>query len=224
MPTTPTVVISTAGRGARLGLGLPKALVSCAGRFLIEWQLDLCKDIDDLVVVVGHQRSEVADVVFERRPDALIVVNHRYQTTGTAASLRLGAEVASGDEVISLDGDLLVHPEDWAGLLKTSAPLVGIGPARSRDPVLVELDRSLGKVTRFFRGQVSSSSAEWTGLCRVPRSVLLSAGDGHVYRDLEPLLPLPALSVRTAEVDYPEEIAVAESFLTSYLLSGDTHG
>ena len=48
MSSVKSVVISCAGIGSRLGLGLTKALVQINGRSLISWQLELFKDVEDI--------------------------------------------------------------------------------------------------------------------------------------------------------------------------------
>ena len=50
-----SVVISCAGIGSRLGLGLTKALVDINGKSLISWQLKLFECIKDVRVVIGFQ-------------------------------------------------------------------------------------------------------------------------------------------------------------------------
>jgi len=41
--------------------------------------------------------------------------------------------------VISLDGDLLVHPEDFRLFLETPRPCLGVGPATTTDAVHARL-------------------------------------------------------------------------------------
>ena len=53
MSSVKSVVISCAGIGSRLGLGLTKALVQINGRSLISWQLELFKDVEDIRIVIG---------------------------------------------------------------------------------------------------------------------------------------------------------------------------
>lgn len=47
-------MIPAAGRGSRLGVALPKALVPVGGRPMLAWLLDLYRDHVDAVVVVAH--------------------------------------------------------------------------------------------------------------------------------------------------------------------------
>ncbi|HTU84951.1 MAG TPA: NTP transferase domain-containing protein [Solirubrobacteraceae bacterium] len=208
------VVINCAGEGRRLGLGKTKALVSVLGEPLVSWHLRMLRDVDDVVVVVGYQANEVIDTVRAARSDVAFAFNHEYATTGTAASLARGASGAAGD-VISLDGDLLVHPEDFRTFLADAAPCLGVGPRSSTDAWLTSIERMDGGLaaTGFHR---DGDGMEWTGLVRVPGTLLDNAvhtgqAHGHVYEMLTPHLPLPVRQVRTREIDtaadYDEAVA-----------------
>ena len=85
-----SVVISCAGIGSRLGLGLTKALVQINGSSLISWQLKLFKDVEDLRLVIGFQGSEIIEEVRKYRDDVIFCYNQRYFETKTGASYYLG--------------------------------------------------------------------------------------------------------------------------------------
>ena len=76
MQTTPSVILSCAGIGSRLGLGKTKALIDIGGKTLIHWQLDLFRDVQDIRIVVGFQANDVIEEVRKYRPDAIFVYNH----------------------------------------------------------------------------------------------------------------------------------------------------
>ena len=67
-----SVVISCAGIGSRLGLGLTKALVQINGSSLISWQLKLFNDVEDLRLVIGFQGGEIIDEVRKFRDDVIL--------------------------------------------------------------------------------------------------------------------------------------------------------
>ncbi|MBN9623477.1 MAG: 2-C-methyl-D-erythritol 4-phosphate cytidylyltransferase, partial [Actinobacteria bacterium] len=57
-----TAVIAAAGSGERLGAGGPKAFVPLAGRPMIAWSLDACRDCEAVAGVVvavpgGHEHG-----------------------------------------------------------------------------------------------------------------------------------------------------------------------
>ncbi len=199
-------MINCAGEGRRLGLGKTKALVSVLGRPLIAWHLDMLRDVEDVVVVVGYQARDVVEAVSGWRRDVIFALNHDYATTGTATSLALGSAGARGD-VISLDGDLLVHPRDFAAFLEADGePCLGVAPRTTSDAVLVEVsaDRHAHAFS-YERGDL-----EWTGLLRVSADLVLDAHErhatrGHVFEMLTPHLPLAVKDVSAREIDTPDD-------------------
>ena len=198
------MVVNCAGEGRRLGLGSTKALVSVLGEPLIGWHLRMLRDVEDVMVVVGHQAADVIDAVAAVRKDVAFAFNHNYKTTGTAASLALGCRGARGD-VISLDGDLLVHPEDFAGFMDARGACLGVAPPTTTDAVFTTI--ADGQATGFDR---TGPGLEWTGLLRVPGDVIQDAHAerrtaGHVFEMLIPHLPIAARDVRAREIDTPDD-------------------
>ena len=200
--------MNCAGEGRRLGLGSTKALVSVQGEPLISWHLRMLRHVRDVVVVVGYQSEAVVEAVRKLRRDVIFAFNHDYSTTGTAASLARGAQGARGD-VISLDGDLLVHPEDFQRFLDAPRPCLGVGPATTTHAVHARLgaDAQSDDVVGFGR---DAHGLEWTGLLRVPGELITSAqekheANGHVFEMVAPHLPMEAVHVRSREIDTPED-------------------
>lgn len=99
-----SVVISCAGIGSRLGLGLTKALVQINGSSLISWQLKLFKEVEDLRLVIGFQATNVIEEVRKYRDDVIFCYNHRYFETKTGASYFLGARHANPETLECTDG------------------------------------------------------------------------------------------------------------------------
>lgn len=208
MSSSLTVVISAAGIGSRLDYGLPKCLVPVLGRPLIDWQLDLLKDVE-VVVVAGFQAHAVANHLRDVRPDVPVVMNHDFHATGTAASLRRGAQLAQ-DWVLSLDGDLLVAPSYLQRWLDGDGACIGVSPRTTREAVGLEIDSSgFGQSMGFD----IESDVEWNGLLRMPRDVVLGLGDGHVFEGLLSKLPIPVLEGDTLEIDHPEDLDRAATWL-----------
>lgn len=119
-----TVIISCAGMGNRLGLGTTKALVEIDGKPLIVRHLEMLEDEKDIRVVVGYQAEKVIEVVRKYRNDVTFVFNHKYRETGTGDSVALAAKHAN-EYVLSLDGDLLIHPDDMKKILTCEHEFVG---------------------------------------------------------------------------------------------------
>lgn len=198
-------VISAAGTGSRLGVGMPKCLVAIEGRSILERQLDLLDDISDVRVVVGYREQEVIRQVRARRPDAIIVRNVNYAETLTLASIHLAVRHVDRP-FLAIDGDLVLEPVTFAAFRAAAAeltPLVAICASTTDDAVYVQTTESSDMVTAFQREP--QTSYEWTGLAAIRREDLTLA-DGHVFRALEPGLPLRAHVIEAFEVDTPEDL------------------
>lgn len=190
-----SVVISCAGIGSRLGLGLTKALVQINGSSLISWQLKLFKDVKDLRLVIGFQGSEIIDEVRKYRQDVIFCYNHRYFETKTGASFYLGARHAN-DYILEWDGDLLVHPDDVRKVLDTEGEFICYAEKSSDEAVWVQTDEQ-GTVHAFSRER---GDYEWTGpACIAKRNLTYSSQ--NVFNMFEPYLPMRGLKVRAYDID-----------------------
>ena len=194
-----SIIISCAGMGTRLGIGVTKALIDINGKPLIAHQLENIPNEFDVRIVVGYQAEKVMEVVKHYRKDVTFVFNHEYKTTGTGASFSKGV-VGAEDVVIALDGDLLVHPEDFKACIDLSCSCIGGCEPTTDNPVLMTIDDN-EHVIEFSRER---GSLEWTGLVQIEKDKL-TAGTGHVYQMLEPVLPIPVMKIRTKEVDTPND-------------------
>jgi len=200
-----SVVISCAGIGSRLGLGLTKALVQINGGSLISWQLKLFKDVEDLRIVIGFQGGEIIEEVRKYRDDVVFCYNHRYFETKTGASFYLGARHAN-NEILEWDGDLLVHPDDVKMLLQTKGEYICYGDKTSEETVFVRTNDK-GEVLSFSR---ESGDYEWTGpACMAKRN--LTYNSNNVFNMFEPLCPMRGIKVRAYDIDtYNDYIRVSE--------------
>lgn len=200
-----SVVISCAGIGSRLGLGLTKALVQINGGSLISWQLKLFKDVEDLRIVIGFQGGEIIEEVRKYRDDVVFCYNHRYFETKTGASFYLGARHAN-NEILEWDGDLLVHPDDVKMLLQTKGEYICYGDKTSEESVFVRTNDK-GEVLSFSR---ESGDYEWTGpACMAKRN--LTYNSNNVFNMFEPLCPMRGIKVRAYDIDtYNDYIRVSE--------------
>lgn len=200
-----SVVISCAGIGSRLGLGLTKALVQINGGSLISWQLKLFKDVEDLRIVIGFQGSEIIEEVRKYREDVIFCYNHRYFETKTGASYYLGARHAN-HETIEWDGDLIVHPEDVKMLLATSGEYICYGDITSEDSVCVHVNEN-GEVLDFSR---EGGDYEWTGPACMDKKHLTYCSQ-NVFNMFEPLCPMRGIKVRAYDIDtYNDYLRVSE--------------
>lgn len=193
-----TVVISCAGMGNRLGLGTTKALVEIDGKPLIIRHLEMLQNEKDIRVVVGYQSKKVIEVVRAYRSDIMFVFNHQYRETGTGASVAAAARYA-GEYILSLDGDLLVHPDDMKKILAYEGEFVGGGEPETDDPWMVQTYKEDGMeyASAFSHNE---GSYEWNGITQMKSQKMLK-GTGHVFQLIEPYLPVPFMKLRTREID-----------------------
>lgn len=200
-----SVVISCAGIGSRLGLGLTKALVQINGSSLISWQLKLFKDVKDVRIVIGFQGGEIIQEVRKYRDDVIFCYNHRYFETKTGASYYLGARHAN-HETLEWDGDLLVHPADVKKLLTTSGEFICYADKTSDDAVFVQTNEQ-GDVLCFSREQ---GDYEWTGPACMNKQHLIYSTQ-NVFNMFEPYCPMKGIKVRAYDIDtYNDYIRVSE--------------
>lgn len=195
MAISKSIIISCAGMGKRLGIGNTKALVDIFGKPLIIRTLELLDECKDIRIVVGYQADKVIDMVNSYRKDITYVFNHDYMNNGTGASVSLAMKYAN-EYILTIDGDLLIHPQDMKKLLSIEQEVIGVTDASTDNPVLTKLDNN-NNIIQFSR---KYGEYEWTGVSLVKTS-RISPCQGHVYQLLEPLLPISSLYIRTKEID-----------------------
>jgi choline kinase len=205
-----SVVISAAGLGTRLGLNLPKVLVEIDGKTLLQHHFDVLSDFEDVILVVGYRSQDVIDAARVARPDITIAFNHEFANTGTAYSVSLASR-ASGDWVISLDGDLLVRKQDFLNFANHPSACLGLIPVTSNAPVYAAVDAS-GQVSSLSQQNVCER--EWSGLAKIPRQLGLNLGREHVFRGLGQYLPMDWRWVDSCEIDEPADLDVAKEWLS----------
>lgn len=133
-----SAIILAAGRGRRLGpltSAIPKCLVEVGGRSILERLLDQLQlfGFRRAAVVAGYRREQVASVVEAARIDTRIVVNSRYEITGTAYSLALGLGLqALGGPLLIIEGDILFDQAILASLLARDDAVATVVDSSSR--------------------------------------------------------------------------------------------
>ena len=196
--------------GNRLGLGKTKALIEIEGKPLIIRQLEMLANEDDIRIVVGYQAEQLIDVVKKYRKDVVFVFNHNYRNTGTGASVVLASQYAN-EYILTLDGDLLIHPDDMKRILKYNDEFVSGGEIVSDDPWFVQTEEEHNReCVRAFSNEYGRY--EWNGIAQL-ESYKIREGTGHVFQLLEPWLPIPFLQVRTREIDTKADLDRAEKWI-----------
>lgn len=193
-----TVIISCAGMGNRLGLQTTKALLEIDGKPLIIRHLEMLKNETDIRVVVGYQAEEVMRTVNQYRRDIMFVFNHNYKTTGTGCSVALASKYAN-EYILSLDGDLIVHPDDMKKILSCKHEFVSGNKPDTEDPWMLQTycEDNTEWVSNFSK---NIGNYEWNGITQM-KSCKMQNGTGHVFQLIEPYLPVRFLEARTREID-----------------------
>ncbi len=126
MTSSINAIVLAAGKGTRMKSTLPKVLHSAAGRPILHYVLERCREIAArAVVVVGHQAEAVRSAFPE--PDLVFVTQEPQLGTGHAVQVALAAAPSSYEgSVLVLAGDVpLLRKETLQALcdlrLKTGA-------------------------------------------------------------------------------------------------------
>lgn len=197
-PDNTTVIICAAGMGTRLGIGTTKALVDIDGIPLIVRQLELLHNYDDIRIVVGFQAEKIINIVNKYRTDIVFVFNYQYETTGVADSLKKGI-LASREYILSLDGDILVNPDDFEKFINIDYECIGITQITSAEPILATIEDDQVMCLSKVDGDM-----QWPGISKI-RNDKLFIKSAHVYDVLNNILPLPAYYIRAREIDTQED-------------------
>ncbi|NCE71932.1 NTP transferase domain-containing protein [Odoribacter sp. Z80] len=201
------VIISCAGLGSRLGLNKPKCLVEIGGRALIDYQLDLLKDIPDIRIVVGFMEEELIEHVRSIHPNVTFIRNPDYRTTTNAYSLYLASAMLK-EPFLIVDGDLLIDRQsfhDFVRHIDGSCSLIGITPSKTEEAVFVLLDDE-NRVTGFRRQP--RTDYEWSGIAYL-KDITIHREGKYVFSEIEPHLPVKAEVIKCFEIDTPEDMDVA---------------
>ena len=213
-----TVIISCAGMGRRLGIGTTKALIEIENKPLIIRHLEALKDVKDIRIVVGYHAEKLIKVVTDYRKDVTFVFNHDYMNNGTGASVCLALRNSS-DKILTIDGDIIIHPKDYEDILATTDEFIGVTNPSTDNPVLVDLN-SADQVTEFSR---THGTLEWTGIMQVKKE-RINTGVGHVYQLIENSLPIKAKKIRLKEIDTPNDFDKAKRWINNGYIDLPTIG
>lgn len=131
------LIVPAAGAGSRLGGGVPKILVSVAGRPMIDHVLALYRSFADTVVVVAHPS-------FSAQLTGAFEVVEQHERTGMLDAVLLGADAVrrhGPDEVWITWGDqvgvLRATIERLAGAMASaSRPAAALPTVRRADPYI----------------------------------------------------------------------------------------
>lgn len=202
-----TVIIAAAGRGSRLGAGMPKCLVEVYGHAIFEYQLRAFSWADEIRMVVGYRSEEVIARVSAVDSRVVFVENRDYAGTTTLQSNFLGARGKEG-KALFIDGDMVISRKTSEALhqaYERGKDFIGVARELSEEPVYVGLEA--GQVQWFSYDRPSPYEWANVALLDVKR---LTYQKTHFYVQLEKYMPTKALVVDRLEIDTPEDLRFVE--------------
>ena len=211
------VIIAAAGMGNRLGYCMPKCLVDVLGRKIIEYQLELLKDIPNVRIVVGYQETQVMNFVKKIRKDIVFVRNPAFKNTTTLQSLYLGVKGLQ-EPCIIMDGDTIFERESFNKFLshcEDRIPTLGVSSIISTDPVYADSSDKKLDIVSFSRNKVSKY--EWANIALVVPSMIENKNI-HVYQQLSKYLPLRGFEINRLEIDTEMDLINARNVLLEHPL------
>jgi len=149
------VVILAAGQGTRMKSAIPKVLHRIGGRPLVGHVLDTARDLAPahVLVVVRHERDQVADAVLGVSPEVVVVDQDEVPGTGRAVEVALEAIPDFAGDVLVLSGDVpLLDAETLGALIGEHR---GAGAAATLLSAVVDDPYGYGRVIRDAGGSVA---------------------------------------------------------------------
>jgi choline kinase len=211
-------VIAAAGMGSRLGMGMPKALVSIEGKTLLSRLIETLElRIKTICVVVGYREDLIIDYCAQHHRNVIIARNPDFATTNTAASINIGSRLMKG-KIIYLDADIVCDRASLIGFIdvaKNTELLVGVCRTHSENPVYVSvednlLDKTTGTITGFSREK--KSPYEWANIFVASNSFLKEASN-FVFEEINKKLPCDCHLLNSHEIDTESDLQSARAFL-----------
>ena len=180
--TAPTAVILAAGMGTRLRAvhaEKPKGFVEIDGTAIIARSLKLIEaaGVREIVLVAGWQSDVYRAFLAAQFPRVHLTLNPDFATTGSLASLRIGARHVAND-ILIVESDLLYEARALGALLAASSQntLLASGLTQSGDEVWV-----YGNENRLAQ----LSKQPWSGAPRIGELVGLTRVSSDLMRTLD---------------------------------------
>jgi choline kinase len=110
-----------------MGGSTPKALLPVGDHEpLLHYTLAALKSVgvEDLLVVTGFKPKEVQGFIAEHWGDATYIFNARYASWGNFHTLRMGLDQSPGYDVLSVNSDIVIHPDALKRVVTTRGDLV----------------------------------------------------------------------------------------------------
>ena len=183
-------------------------MIDIHGRRVIDYLLDLLKEIENVRIVVGFMEELVIEHVRKLRDDVVFVRNPNFQTTSNTHSLWLATRDLH-EPFIAIDGDMLINPASFSDFLNACAgrdSIVGVAKSKTEEAVFVKLNAK-AQIVSFYRKP--RETYEWCGIACMSGIRMPQGDQGFVYSVLEKHLPLKAQVIDCYEIDTPADLDYA---------------
>lgn len=222
-------VILAAGRGTRLGLDLPKAMVAVDDRrAIIDYQVENLEPFipaENILVVVGFKK----ELIVARHPELNYTFNERFAITNTSKSLLRGLSLMDED-VLWLNGDVIFDRAIIPRLLSAGCSCVLVDDKRCGPEEVKYRTDGTGFITEISK-QVAEPEGEALGINLVSRADLDSlrrhlelvgdndyfekAIENYIIQDKGRFRAVPSGGLFCHEVDFPEDLERVRAYLST---------
>ena len=227
-------IILAAGIGSRIGQPCPKALIRLVtGKTVMEHQIEGLTDVmnpKDITVVVGFMKSMIMNAF----PNLNFVENADYRTTSKAKSLLLAFEQVGDGPVLFLEGDVVCDHRvfDRVVACKNSCMAtheIPLGDEEMKyttqgDGAINRLSKSLsngeGEVLGVNKNLAHERDPLLAHLRRCDNDSFFESAIEMCIGDGIKILPVDVSDLYGVEIDFPEDLALANRMLRKAGLCG----
>lgn len=224
------IVILAAGAGKRFRkLDLPKPLTKLSNnQSILATQIETLSQfvsLHDILIVVGHHKQKI----MEQFPNLLYVYNSTYLEENTSKSL-LKALLKINDDVLWLNGDVVVHPDALKTILasKKNSMLVNQGPVS--DEEVKYRTNSKGQILEVSK-EVKKPEGEALGInffrakdLEILKNNLAACADSDYFeKAIESCIEqgievysVPVPNWQCMEIDFPEDLDRANEMIEKW--------
>ncbi len=199
------IVILAAGLGSRLGLEIPKCLITIKNKKIIDYQLDLIKHAKNITIVTGYKASQIKDHVSLKWPSLNVnyINNGDFEKTNNVYSLSLAFDKIDTPTLIMMS-DLLISRKSFEAFINksnTTCPLIAITKKKSRDSVQVKVKQNKA----ILISREIESEYEWVGMYYT-KNLIVDIGASYIYELASSRLPSDTQLIESHEIDTPEDL------------------
>lgn len=200
------VIIAAAGKGKRLGAGVPKCLIKINGHAIFEYLLRAFDWADEIRMVIGYKAEEVKEQVTKINPKVVFITNERYDQTNTLQSNYLGAK-GLDETVLFIDGDMIISKRTSEMLYKNyieGNEFVSVSTEISEEPVYADVENGIVNWLEFER----KTKYEWANVALINPSKLEYLPT-YFFVQISKFLPMRAVEIERLEIDTIEDLKYA---------------